>query len=63
MVKKFCKSPAKEIKVTRKELIEMLEQAKDEISQNNELTDYARYRAYISVVDAIEQLSENYDED
>lgn len=49
--------------MTRKELIETLEQVKHEITQNNELTEYARYRAYISVVDAIEQLSENYDED
>lgn len=51
----------KEIKMTRKELIEMLEQVKDKIAQNNELTEYARYRAYISVEDAIQQLIENYD--
>lgn len=49
--------------MTRKELIEMLEQVKDKIAQNNELTDYARYRAYISVEDAIQQLIENYDGD
>ena len=41
----------------------MLEQAKDEIAQNNELTDYARYRAYISVEDAIQHVVENYDKD
>lgn len=49
--------------MTRKELIEMLEQVKDEIAQNNELTDYACYRAYISVEDAIQQVVENYDGD
>ena len=49
--------------MTRKELIEMLEQAKDEIVQNNELTDYARYKAYIGVEDAIQQVVENYDGD
>lgn len=49
--------------MTRKELIETLEQVKDEIAQSNELTDYARYKAYISVEDAIEHLIENYDRD
>ena len=49
--------------MTRKGLIEMLEQAKDEIAQNNELTDCARYRAYISVEDAIQHIVENYDGD
>lgn len=47
--------------MTRKELIETLEQVKDKIAQNSELTDYARYRAYISVEDAIQQVVENYD--
>ena len=45
--------------MTRKELIQLLEQVKDEIAENNELTDYARYKAYISVEDAIEHLIEN----
>lgn len=49
--------------MTRKELIEMLEQIKDNIAQNDELTERSRYRAYISIEDAIQQLIENYDED
>lgn len=49
--------------MTRKELIETLEQVKHEIAQNSELTDCARYRAYISVEDAIQQVVENYDGD
>ena len=49
--------------MTREELIEMLELVKDKIAQNNELTEYARYRAYISVEDAVQQVVENYDRD
>lgn len=54
---------AKEAKMTRNELIEALEQVKDKIADGDELTEYARYRAYISVEDAIQHLIENYDTD
>lgn len=49
--------------MTRNELIEALEQVKDKIADGDELTEYARYRAYISVEDAIQHLIENYDTD
>ena len=49
--------------MTRKELIEILEQVKDKIANSDELTEYARYRAYISVEDAIQQLIDNYSDD
>lgn len=49
--------------MTRNELIETLEQVKDKIADTDELTEYARYRAYISVEDAIQQLVQNYDYD
>lgn len=49
--------------MTRKEMIEALEQIKEEIANAHELADGARFKAYISVEDAIEQIRENWDED
>ena len=46
--------------MTRKELIEALEQIKEAIADSNELTDEARFKAYISVEDAIDHVRENY---
>lgn len=47
--------------MTRKELIEHLENTKEIIAQaqNATLTDYARYKAYICIEAAIEHIKEN----
>lgn len=47
--------------MTRQEMIENLEEIKDEIAWDSggELTDYARGKAYISIAQAIEYISEN----
>lgn len=49
--------------MTRKEMIEVLEKIKEAIAENEaeELTDNARWHAYISVEDAIEHIRENED--
>lgn len=47
--------------MTRKEMIEVLEQIKEAIAYSEELTEAARFHAYVSVEDAIEQLRENED--
>lgn len=47
--------------MTRKEMIEVLEQIKEAIAYSEELTEAARYRAYLSVEDAVEQIHENED--
>lgn len=49
--------------MTRKEMIEVLEQIKEAIANSKELTEAARFHAYISVADAIVQIRENYDGD
>ena len=45
----------------RQEMIKALEQIKEAIAYSKELTEAARYRAYLSVEDAIEQIHENED--
>ena len=49
--------------MTRKEMIETLEEIKVEIAwdSDDELTDYAREKAYIAISGAIEHLQENYE--
>ena len=49
--------------MTRKEMIEALEQIKEAIANSEELNKAARFYAYISVEDAIEQIRDNYDGD
>lgn len=48
--------------MTRQEMIEKLEEIKEEVDwdSDDELTDYARERAYIAISGAIEYLQENY---
>ena len=48
--------------MTRQEMINKLEEIKDEIAgdSDGELTDYARDKAYIAIDSAIEVLQENY---
>ena len=48
--------------MTRQEMIDQLEEIKDEIAwdSDGELTDYARDKAYIAIDGAIEYLQENY---
>lgn len=51
----------KECKMTRQEMIKKLEEIKEKIDwdSDDELTDYARERAYVCIQQAIEFLSEN----
>ena len=48
--------------MTRREMINKLEEIKEEVAWDNdgELTDYARDKAYIAIDSAIEYLQENY---
>lgn len=48
--------------MTKQEMINKLEEIKEEVAwdSNGELTDYARDKAYIAIVGAIEVLQENY---
>ena len=48
--------------MTRQEMLDQLEEIKDEIAwdSNGELTDYARDKAYVAIEGAIEVLQENY---
>lgn len=48
--------------MTRQEMINKLEEIKEEVAwdSDGELTDYARERAYVCVQQAIEVLQENY---
>ena len=46
--------------MTKKELIEALSSIKEAIANADELTDEARFKAYISVEDAIDHVRENY---
>ena len=48
--------------MTRQEMIKKLEEIKEEVAWDNdgELTDYAREKAYIAIVGAIDFLQENY---
>ena len=50
--------------MTRQEMIEQLEEIKNEliVGDNNELTDYTRKWTYIHVDQAIERLQENCEE-
>ena len=47
--------------MTRQEMIKKLEEIKEEVDwdSDNELTDYARKRAYVCIQQTIEFLSEN----
>lgn len=47
--------------MTRQEMIKKLEEIKEAIAwdSNGELTDYARYKAYITIDSAIEFITEN----
>lgn len=47
--------------MTRRELIEKLDELREEIAlcSDEDFTDYARERAYMTVVAAIEELKEN----
>ena len=50
--------------MTRQELIKRIEECKDLLLSDvdaDEVTDYAREKAYISLDDAIELLRENYE--
>lgn len=49
-------------KMTRQEMIKKLEEIKEEVAwdSDGELTDYARDKAYIAIVGAIDFLQENY---
>ena len=48
--------------MTRQEMINTLEEIKEEVAwdSDGELTDYAREKAYIAIVGAVEVLQENY---
>jgi hypothetical protein len=47
--------------MTRRELINRLEEIREKIAENTseELTDYAREKAYICIVSAIDYITEN----
>lgn len=47
--------------MTRFDIISKLEELMEEISWNSDLTEYARGKAYVDVMDAIEILKENED--
>lgn len=47
--------------MTRFDIISKLEELMEEISWNSDLTEYARDKAYVDVMDAIEILKENED--
>ena len=48
--------------MTRQEMIKKLEEIKEEVGWDidGELTDYARYKAYGGISDAIEHVQERY---
>lgn len=50
--------------MNRRELINRLDEMREEIAlaSSEELTDYAREKAYICIVSAIDYITENYEE-